>query len=361
MSNKRILVGMSGGVDSSAVCLLLQEQGYEVVGATLRMWERGESNEEPTFISDARSLAEHLGIEHHTIDIRKEFKDGVIASFINEYMSGRTPNPCVVCNPGFKWKALLDCADKLGCEKIATGHYVNIIEENGNFFIEEGGDDSKDQSYFLWGLTQEQLSRTVFPLGKLVKREVKEMMRQRGFAASADKSESMEICFIEKDYRTFLRENVEGIDERYSGGFFVDKLGKRLGQHKGFPFYTIGQRKGLEIALGRPAYVTKINPLKNTVKLGFEDELLCNGMRLSNCKFIDESLMMSPELVVRIRYRGTPYSVKSIATDEKGVKVVLNSSASAVAPGQSAVFYIGNRVVGGGFIESPLAEHEIVC
>ena len=193
MSSKRILVGMSGGVDSSAVCLLLQEQGYKVVGATLRMWERGESDEEPTFISDARNLANRLGIEHHTIDIRKEFKDGVIASFINEYMSGRTPNPCVVCNPGFKWKALLECADKLGCEKIATGHYVNIIEDNGKFFIEEGGDGSKDQSYFLWGLTQEQLSRTVFPLGRLVKREVKEMMRQRGFAASADKSEIKSI------------------------------------------------------------------------------------------------------------------------------------------------------------------------
>jgi len=336
------------------------DMGYEVVGATLRMWERTSDNEEPQFITDARNLANRLGIEHHVIDIRKEFKNEVIASFIDEYMNGRTPNPCVVCNPNFKWKALLDCADALGCKKIATGHYVNVIEENGHYFIEEGGDSGKDQSYFLWGLTQEQLSRTVFPLGRMVKKDVKELMRERGFSNSADKSESMEICFIEKDYRTFLRENVEGIDERYAGGFFVDKLGKRLGQHKGFPLYTIGQRKGLEIALGRPAYVTKINPLKNTVKLGFEEDLLCNGIRLSNCKFVDESLISSPDLVVRIRYRGTPYGVKRIETEDKGVKVVLNSSASAVAPGQSAVFYIGNRLVGGGFIEAPLAEHEIL-
>lgn len=360
MSSNRILVGMSGGVDSSAVCILLQEQGYEVVGATLRMWEHGSCNEEPAFIADARNLAISLGIEHHVIDIRKEFKDGVIASFIDEYMHGRTPNPCVVCNPNFKWKALLDCADTLGCKMIATGHYVNIIEENGKLFIEEGGDSGKDQSYFLWGLSQEQLSRTVFPLGKLIKKDVKELMRERGFTQSADKSESMEICFIEKDYRTFLRDNVENIDERYARGFFVDNLGKRLGQHKGFPFYTIGQRKGLEIALGRPAYVTKINPLKNTVKLGFEEDLLCNGIRLSNCKFVDDSLLSSSDLVVRIRYRGTPYGVKRIESDEKGIKVILNSPASAVAPGQSAVFYIGNRLVGGGFIEAPLSEHEII-
>lgn len=360
MEKERVLVGMSGGVDSSAVCILLQEQGYEVVGATLRMWDRGTTDEEPSFIADARDLAKRLGIEHYTIDLRNEFKQGVIASFIDEYMNGRTPNPCVVCNPGYKWRALLDCASQLGCEKIATGHYVNVVEENNHYFIEEGGDGGKDQSYFLWGLTQEQLSRTLFPLGRMIKSEVKQMMRERGFEQSANKSESMEICFIEKDYRTFLRENVEGIDERYSGGFFVDKLGKRLGQHKGFPFYTIGQRKGLEIALGRPAYVTKINPLKNTVKLGFEEELLCNGIRISNCKFVDEQLSTSPDLVVRIRYRGTPYGVKKLEKDDKGVKVILSTSASAVAPGQSAVFYIGNRVVGGGFIESPLSEHEML-
>ncbi|MBR4119522.1 MAG: tRNA 2-thiouridine(34) synthase MnmA [Bacteroidales bacterium] len=347
MNKQRVLVGMSGGVDSSAVCLLLQEQGYEVVGATLHMWG---SEEEPPFITDARQLATRLGIEHHIIDIRKEFREGVIASFIDEYMRGRTPNPCVMCNPNFKWKALLECAYKLGCTKIATGHYVNIIEENGKYFIEEGGDGTKDQSYFLWGLTQEQLSQTLFPLGRMIKSDVKQMMRERGFESSANKSESMEICFIEKDYRTFLRQNVEGIDEQYSGGFFVDKLGKRLGQHKGYPFYTIGQRKGLEIALGHPAYVIKINPLKNTVKLGKEEDLLSSILTLTDCKIVDETLLTSPNLVVRIRYRGTPYRVSSITQEENTLKVTLADAASAVAPGQSAVFYIGNRVIGGGIL-----------
>ncbi len=348
MNKQRVLVGMSGGVDSSAVCLLLQEQGYEVVGATLHMWS---SEEEPPFITDARQLANRLGIEHHIIDIRKEFREGVIASFIDEYMRGRTPNPCVMCNPNFKWKALLECALRHGCSKIATGHYVNIIEENGKYFIEEGGDGTKDQSYFLWGLTQEQLSQTLFPLGRMIKSDVKQMMRERGFESSANKSESMEICFIEKDYRTFLRQNVEGIDEQYSGGFFVDKLGKRLGQHKGYPFYTIGQRKGLEIALGHPAYVIKINPLKNTVKLGKEEDLLCSTLTLTDCKIVDETLLTSPDLVVRIRYRGTPYRVASVTQEENGLKVSLTDVASAVAPGQSAVFYIGNRVIGGGILK----------
>lgn len=359
MNRERILVGMSGGVDSSAVCILLIEQGYEVVGATLRMWERGATDEEPQFIADARALAKTLDIKHYVIDIRKEFKEGVISSFIDEYMRGRTPNPCVVCNPLFKWKALLDAADKLGCSKVATGHYVNVVEEDGNFFIEEGGDGSKDQSYFLWRLSQQQLSRTIFPLGRLIKSDVKEMMRKRGFEGSANKSESMEICFIEKDYRTFLRENVKDIDEQYAGGFYVDNLGKRLGKHKGYPFYTIGQRKGLEIALGRPAYVTKINPLKNTVKLGFESDLLASGMVLSDSLFADKSLLTSPNLDVRIRYRGTPYRVKDISfEDDNRVKVLFNIAASAVAPGQSAVFYIGNRVIGGGFIESSIPYRE---
>lgn len=355
----KVLVGMSGGVDSSAVCVMLMDMGYEVIGATLRMWDRTSDDEEPQFITDAKNLANRLGIEHHVIDIRDLFKEGVIKPFIAEYMNGRTPNPCVMCNPNFKWRSLMATADKLNCDKIATGHYVNIIEENNRFFIEEGGDGSKDQSYFLWQLSQEQLSRTIFPLGRYIKSDVKEMMRQRGFESSANKTESMEICFIEKDYRSFLRQNVKDIDQRFAGGYFVDKLGKRLGQHKGYPFYTIGQRKGLEIALGRPAYVTKINPVKNTVKLGFEEDLFVNGMRIDGCKFVDKRLLSSPDLVIRIRYRGTPYKIKKLVMEGDETSVVFDSPASAIAPGQSAVFYIGNRVVGGGFINSPLSEREI--
>ena len=274
MEKERVLVGMSGGVDSSAVCILLQEQGYEVVGATLRMWDRGTTDEEPSFIADARDLAKRLGIEHYTIDLRNEFKQGVIASFIDEYMNGRTPNPCVVCNPGYKWRALLDCASQLGCEKIATGHYVKIKESNGSdgeprYHIVTGDDDRKDQSYFLWRLTQQQLSRTIFPLGGWEKPQVLEYLKEQNLQSAAKDGESMEVCFIPGDYRDFLRANVPGIDARFNGGTFVDSEGRTLGRHCGYPFYTIGQRKGLGIALGHPAYVIKINAAKNTRNRAF--------------------------------------------------------------------------------------------
>lgn len=356
MEKGRVLVGMSGGVDSSAVCVMLQEQGYEVVGATLRMWDRGNPDTEPPFIAEARALASRLGIEHHTIDIRKEFLPGVIQPFIDEYMRGRTPNPCVMCNPGFKWKYLLDTANKYNCDKVATGHYVRIAEVNGIYRIEEGVDKSKDQSYFLWGLTQEQLRRTIFPLGSFKKSDVKASMLQHGFPEKAEKKESMEICFIESDYRSFLRSMVNDIDQQVAGGYFVDSTGRKLGHHKGYPFYTVGQRKGLEIALGRPAYVIKINPFKNTVKLGEAEDLLCSAMTLERSVFADESVLGNPDIMVRVRYRGKLIKIKSAVKEQDKLTVEFGEEASAVAPGQSAVFYIGEQVVGGGVISSSAAK-----
>lgn len=348
MERERILVGMSGGVDSSAACKLLREAGYEVVGATLRMWDRG--GREAPFIEEARRLASRLGIEHHTVDIRDEFDEKVIRPFINEYMNGRTPNPCVFCNPEIKWRHLIEEADRRGCGKIATGHYVRKVEDGSGAWIEEGRDKSKDQSYFLWGLTREQLERTVFPLGEYTKREVKEMMEGEAAYEKKEKKESMEICFIEDDYRTFLRQAVPGIDARLSGGYYVDGKGLRLGRHEGFPFYTIGQRKGLGIALGEPAYVIKINPAKNTVKLGRREDLESRAMKLARYKIRDMELLRSPHTKVCIRYRGEKYAIKSITEEEDGLAVEFADGASAVAPGQSAVFYNGERVVGGGII-----------
>lgn len=354
MDKPRILVGMSGGVDSSAVCMLLQEQGYEVVGLTMRMWDVATQfapgATEPNFVIEARQLAERLGIEHHTLDIRSEFRQTVIQDFIDEYLKGHTPNPCVMCNLFFKWKYLLDTADQLGCEKVATGHYARIVTLNDKLHIAKGLDEKKDQSYFLWRLGQRELSRTLFPLGAMVKEDIKAYVLARGFREKAEKKESMEVCFVEKDYRTFLREQVPGVDERVGTGDFVDERGRKLGKHKGFPFYTIGQRKGLEIALGEPAYVVRINPDKNTIRLGKREELFSADMVIKDMNIPDLALLEGRDLSVRIRYRSKPETGRVEAVGENSLLFRFNEPASAVTPGQSAVIYQDDIVIGGGII-----------
>ena len=310
--DKRVLVGMSGGIDS---------------------W---------------------LGIEHHVADVREEFRKVIVQYFIDEYMRGRTPNPCVLCNPLFKERILCEWADRTGCQWIATGHYCQIEKRNGRFYIVTGDDATKDQSYFLWKLPQEILSRMLFPLGGMTKEKVREYLAHKGFEAKAKGGESMEICFIDKDYREFLREHCPDIDERIGPGWFVDSKGVKLGQHKGFAYYTIGQRKGLGIALGEPAYVLKINPEKNTVMLGDADQLRTEYMLAEPPVAPDiEELLACPNLSVRIRYRSRPIPCQVVQLPENGYLLVRFAvEASAITPGQSAVFYDGNRVLGGSFIAS---------
>lgn len=355
MQKERILVGMSGGVDSSAVCMLLQEQGYEVVGLTLRMWDvpaqfSTPQQEEPNHILEARELAQRLGIEHHTLDIRQPFREEVVQAFIDEYMRGRTPNPCVMCNRFFKWKNLIDEADRLQCSRVATGHYARIIEINGKPMLACGLDPKKDQSYFLWRLDKAQLSRTIFPLGEWQKQNIKEYVRGKGFAQKSEKKESMEACFVPDDYRDFLRDMVPDLDTQVGGGYFVDAQGRKLGQHKGYPFYTIGQRKGLEIALGHPAYVIRINAGKNTIRLGQADELLQSTAILSNVQY-DPHYQPIKGLSVRIRYRSSAIEATIELTDDSHAIVKFATPVSALTPGQSAVIYDGDIVVGGGIIE----------
>ena len=364
MKQKRVLVGMSGGIDSSAVCLLLQEQGYEVVGVTMRVWDlpgqfSSEEQEYPHFILEAKSLAARLGIEHHVADERKDFKEVVVKNFVDEYMQGRTPNPCVMCNPTFKFRMLMEWADRLDCDYIATGHYVSLDEENGKYYIHCGNDMAKDQSYFLWRLGQDVLSRCIFPLGGMKKSDVRAYLHQQGFEMKASEGESMEVCFIDKDYRDFLREQIPDIDEKIGKGKFVDVQGRTLGTHAGFPYYTVGQRKGLGVALGKPAYVLRLNAQKNTVVLGDVAQLEAEGMLVSQSQFVSEDDLNNDMLSVRIRYRSTPIlctveSVKNLFPEESGEKdlwlVRFKEKASAVTPGQSAVFYIGDRMVGGAYI-----------
>ena len=345
---KSVLVGMSGGIDSTAVCSMLIEQGYRVEGLTLITCDGGVRAAE-----DAAALAAKLGIPHHIADVREEFRKLVITPFIDAYMSGQTPNPCVNCNPTVKFRLLEEWADKLGCEKIATGHYVKINEVKNcsgelKYYIETGDDDKKDQSYFLWRLTQQQLSRIVFPLGGWEKPKVLDYLKEHNLQSAAKDGESMEVCFIPGDYRDFLRENVPGIDSRLNGGAFVDSEGRTLGKHCGYPFYTVGQRKGLGIALGYPAYVLKINAAKNTVMLGKEEQLQTNYMLVEEPAWVDN---IPQSITVRVRYRSHAVACDApVAVGDGRWLVHLHEAVQAITPGQSAVFYDGNIVVGGSFI-----------
>mgnify|MGYP000259514990 FL=1 len=353
---KRVLVGMSGGIDSSATCIMLQEQGYEVVGVTMRTWDvpshfSTPGQTQPDEVLEAQALASRLGIEHHVADVREEFRKVIVQYFIDEYMHGRTPNPCVMCNPLFKERILCEWADRTQCAWIATGHYCQLEDRNGYRYIITGDDPTKDQSYFLWKLPQEILRRMMFPLGGMTKAAVREYLAAKGFEAKARGGESMEICFIDKDYREFLREHCPDIDEKIGAGWFVDSKGLKLGQHKGFAYYTIGQRKGLEIALGKPAYVLKINPAKNTVMLGDADQLKATHMLVEDINVADmNELLTCSNLSVRIRYRSQPIPCQTIPLENQKLLVKFATEASAITPGQSAVFYDGNRVLGGGFI-----------
>ncbi len=344
-SGKRVLVGMSGGIDSTATCLMLKEQGYDIVG--LSMWVWGDVPVE------ARELAASMGIEHYVADEREAFRRVIVQHFIDEYRRGRTPNPCVMCNPLFKFRILTEWADKLGCTYVSTGHYTRLEERNGKTYIVVGDDEKKDQSYFLWRLGQDVLKRCIFPLGTFTKVQVRGYLRDKGYTLKAGEGESMEVCFISGDYRDFLREHSPEIDREIGSGWFVNAEGVKLGEHKGFPYYTIGQRKGLEIALGKPAYVLKINPQKNTVMLGDADQLKSEYMLAEEDKLTDEAEFFGiGELTVRIRYRGKPIPCRVRRLEDGRLLVRFLAEASAIAPGQSAVFYVGNRVVGGAFIAS---------
>ena len=355
--DKRVLIGMSGGIDSTAACLMLQEQGYEVVGVTMRVFDLASqlgTDGEPRFIAEAREVAERLGIEHHVADEREGFGQQIVRYFVDEYMAGRTPNPCVMCNPLFKFRVLTEWADRLDCSYVATGHYVQTVNEDGYHYIVTGDDPQKDQSYFLWNLSQEVLSRCLFPLGGWKKPDVRQYLADKGFALKAKEGESMEVCFIEGDYRDFLRKYCPEIDAQVGQGKFVDSAGRMLGIHQGYPYYTIGQRKGLGIALGKPAYVLKLNPEKNTVMLGDAEQLLTQHMLIESPRLVNATKFFEEEeLSVRIRYRSRSIPCQVVGQVDDGKYLIrFSEPVSAITPGQSAVFYVGNRLVGGAFIAS---------
>ncbi|MFT4544534.1 MAG: tRNA-specific 2-thiouridylase [Bacteroidia bacterium] len=360
MSKGKVLVAMSGGLDSSVVAMMLHNEGYEVVGVTMKTWDYASAGGSTKTtgccslddINDARQMAVDFGFPHMIIDIREEFGDYIIDNFVDEYVAGRTPNPCVLCNTHIKWDALLKRADQLDCEFIATGHYAQVREENGRYIVSKGVDQTKDQSYVLWGLSQENLARTIFPLGKMHKKDIRQVALDSGYESIAKKSESYEICFIpDNDYRGFLKRRVKGLEEEVDGGLFVDKEGKVLGKHRGYPFYTIGQRRGLELALGEPMYVTGIHPDTNTVTLGLAEDLLKTRMSVRGLNLIKYAeLPETMEAMVKVRYKH-PGSKALVEQRNGDLTVNFYEEVSAIAPGQSAVFYEGDDVIGGGFIK----------
>jgi tRNA-uridine 2-sulfurtransferase len=362
MSRKgKVLVAMSGGIDSTVTALMLNDQGYEVVGITMKTWDyasSGSSKKETgccniDSFNDARMAAVQHGFPHFILDIREEFGDFVIENFVDEYLAGRTPNPCVMCNTHIKWRALLKRADALGCDYIATGHYAQVHQhQNGRFYIRRGIDDLKDQSYVLWGLQQDLLSRTLLPLGTFRKTQIRQMAMDYGYPELATKSESYEICFVpDNDYRGFLKKRVPGLGAKVEGGPFVDKAGKILGTHRGYPFYTIGQRKGLDMAFGKPVYVTGIVPETNTIVLGEEDDLNKSEMLVGKLNWLKyDGITDGMEAITKVRYKDKG-ALSILYNHEQGVLARFYADAKSIAPGQSAVFYDGDDVIGGGIIQ----------
>lgn len=355
---------MSGGIDSTVSAMHLLEQGYEVVGVTFRTYdsikesclakEKGCCSIES--VMEAKHNAERMGFEHHIVDFRETFRRCVIQNFIDEYMAGHTPNPCVLCNSTIKWGEMLRLADELNCDFIATGHYARIEERNGHLYLAAAADTRKDQTYFLWRLTEEQLRRTVFPLGGYTKDQVREIARSHGYETLAQKRESQEICFVpDDDYRAFLRANVPDYNERVRAGAYIDRNGKVLGSHQGFVNYTIGQRKGLGIALGHPAYVTHIDAASNRVTLGTNEDLLASELTFRVVNPLRLLTDGSP-VTAKVRYRSPAVETilqptPPLRGGERGeVCLQFTSPVWGVTPGQSVVLYQDGLVIGGGII-----------
>ncbi len=358
---KRVLVGMSGGVDSCVAAALLLEQGYEVIGITIKTYRYEDvggnvGNDSSCCsldgINDARRVAMKLGFAHYVVDFSDRFREEVIDYFVQDYMEGRTPNPCVQCNRHIKWSQMLEKADALGAEWIATGHYARIRydDSSARYILSRGNDQNKDQSYALWGLTQESLARTIFPLSDMTKEQSRAVAERVGLDV-AKKKESYEICFIpDNDYNRFLRDKVPALDSKLQGGdIMLD--GKVIGHHDGFPFYTIGQRRGLGIAHPEPLFVLNVLAESNTLLVGTEDKLLHHSLSARDVNLIKYAdLPQDREFVVKIRYKdeGSPAHCKLDA--EGNLHIRFDEPRRAITPGQSVVLYEGNDVVGGGII-----------
>ena len=355
---KKILVAMSGGVDSSVAAAMMVEAGYDVTGITMRLGAPDTIEVEPERpnccslegIEDARRVATQLNIPFYGVNYEDIFQERIIDYFVAEYLDGRTPSPCMVCNRELKFGRLLDLAKTLACDAIATGHYARVEQhpETGRYLLRKALDVSKDQSYFLAGLTQEQLRCAMMPLGEYTKAEVRDLARKYQLR-TAEKIESQELCFVaDTNYRRFLKDRVP---EKIQGGDIVDEKGTVLGKHDGVPFYTVGQRRGLGIAVGKPLYVTKLNVAENTVTVGDPDDLLDDTMSVERLNLIAIEKLTEPiraHVQIRSRDVGGPATIAPIGDTE--ALVTFDEPRRAITPGQATVFYDGEYVLGGGWI-----------
>ncbi|MEE9444003.1 MAG: tRNA 2-thiouridine(34) synthase MnmA [candidate division Zixibacteria bacterium] len=357
------MVAMSGGVDSSVALYLLKEQGYQVSGATMKLWDYSEVGGaeqarssggccDLDAINNARNVCQSLDVPHYVLDFSNEFKEIVIENFVHEYRHGRTPNPCVLCNTEIKWDMFLKRAREVGCEYMATGHYAQIEynDEQNRFMIRRGKTTSRDQAYALWGISQEALSRTILPLGELQKSDTRRIAMEAGLK-TAETVESMEICFVADDnYERFIR---EWTGENIPPGDIVDPSGKILGQHKGIPFYTIGQRKGLCITHDHPLYVNKIDVENNRIHVCDGTDLLSKELIASNINWVSIPPQSEPfRGFVQIRYQHIAQPATVFPEEDGRLKIVFDEPQRAITPGQSAVIFDDDTLLAGSFIES---------
>ena len=359
MAGKKVVVSMSGGVDSSVAAYLLKQQGYDVIGVTMQIWQDEDQFTQAesggccglSAVDDARRVADRLEIPYYVMNFKREFKKNVMDYFTAEYLKGRTPNPCIACNRYVKWESLLQRSLEIGADYIATGHYARVEQlSNGRYAIRNSVTAAKDQTYALFNLTQKQLSHTLMPVGDYTKDEIRAIAEDIGLMV-AHKKDSQEICFVpDNDYAKFIEENS---DCRIDEGNFVDKYGNILGRHKGITHYTVGQRKGLNLALGHPVFVTEIRPETNEVVIGENEDVFSNRLTCRNLNWMaiedlgDQEMRVSAK--IRYSHKGALCTIRKIGEDR--VECVFDEPQRAATPGQAVVFYDGEYVVGGGRIE----------